>query len=284
MDNQLLLKDGTPMPQLGMGTWNMGENPKTRFEEIRALRHGIQEGMTLLDTAEMYGEGLSEELISEVLKGLRREDLFLVSKFYPHHGKKEALKRSCKNSLKRLGTAYLDLYLLHWRGSVPLAETVEGLEELKAEGLIRNWGVSNFDVEDLEELLQVPQGENCRVNQVLYHLGSRGIERDLLPYAQAQGILTMAYCPMAHDAASRKRITGSPLVKEMARRLEKTPEQLMLAFLLAQKNLCVIPKASTLEHVNQNAQMLSFTLSMEDLAALSAAFPPPSQRVPLDML
>ncbi len=284
MEKAIELKDGTLMPKLGQGTWYMGERSSRRSEEIRALRQGIDLGMTLIDTAEMYGEGLSEELVGEAIKGYRREDLFLVSKVYPHNAGRKNIFDSCRKSLERLGTEYLDLYLLHWRGRVPLRETVECMEELKAKGLIRNWGVSNFDTDDMEELLAVPHGDQCRVNQVLYHLGSRGIEYDLLPLLKSQGIAVMAYCPMAHDLSSRRKIAGDPAVRDLASKHGVTSEQLMLSFLLAQDMVCPIPKASSPEHAEENAETLKVTLTPEDLAILESHFPTPRKKIPLDML
>ncbi len=284
MKKNIELNDGVLMPKLGQGAWDMGENPQKRFEEIRALRRGIELGMTLIDTAEMYGEGLSEELVGQAIKTFKREDLFLVSKVYPQNAGRKHIFDSCKKSLERLDTPYLDLYLLHWRGSVPLTETVACMEELKDQGLIKNWGVSNFHTSDMEELLSIPHGDNCRVNQVLYNIGSRGIEYDLLPFLKSEGIAVMAYCPIAHDAETRMKIISSTVVKTMAKRLEITPIQLMLTFLLAQDNVCSIPKASTLEHVNQNADTLKIILSQKDLELLNTEFPSPTEKVPMDIL
>ncbi|MBW7455566.1 aldo/keto reductase, partial [Paenibacillus sepulcri] len=190
------LKDGTVLPKLGQGTWHMGDQPSRRKEEIRSLRLGVELGMKMIDTAEMYGDGRSESLIGEAIQGIR-EQVFLVSKVYPHHAGLKHIARSCDNSLKRLGTDSLDFYLLHWRGNVPLGETIEGMERLKEAGKIRRWGVSNLDTRDMKELLSLENGTECAVNQVLYHLGSRGIEFDLLPHAQNNGIPVMAYCPLA---------------------------------------------------------------------------------------
>ena len=284
MENIIKLNDGTMMPMLGQGAWNIGENPARRFEEIRALRKGVLMGMTLIDTAEMYGEGLSEELVGEAIKTFEREDLFLVSKVYPHNAGRKNIFDSCKKSLERLGTPYLNLYLLHWRGSVPLAETVDCMEELKEQGLIKNWGVSNFDTDDMEELLSIPNGKNCRVNQVLYHLGSRGVEYDLLPLLKAKGIATMAYCPLAHSEKARKEIAASTVVTRIAKRLDVSPEQVMLAFLLAQDQVCAIPKAATLSHVIDNANALNVVLGEEDLHLLETQFPAPTSKMPLDVL
>lgn len=284
MENKLQLNDGTPMPILGQGAWYMGENPTQRSDEIQALRQGVSLGMTLIDTAEMYGEGLSEILVGEAIKEFKREDLFLVSKVYPHNAGRKNIFDSCRKSLKRLDTPYLDLYLLHWRGSVPLSETITCMEELKEEGLIKNWGVSNFDTDDMKELLSLPHGDQCRVNQVLYNLGSRGIEYDLLPLLKSHGIALMAYCPLAHDARTRKRITTDPVVKSISERLEITPEQLMLAFLLAQENVCAIPKASSPEHIRMNADSILIELCEDDLLLLDSHFPAPTRKVSLDML
>ncbi len=284
MEEFIRLNDGILMPRLGQGTWYMGEDPKKREDEISSLRLGIELGMTLIDTAEMYGEGLSEELIGEAIKDTAREGLFLVSKVYPHNAGRKNIFNSCRKSLERLGTDYLDMYLLHWRGRVPLSETVAYMEELKKEGFIRNWGVSNFDTDDMEELLSVPYGENCRVNQVLYNLGSRGIEYDLLPFMKSNGMATMAYCPMAHDRHTRKKIADNAEVKEISSRLGITPEQLMLSFVLSNEGVCAIPKASSPQHVRENAAAFNISLSPEDIKKLSLYFPSPKRKMSLDML
>lgn len=190
----MTLPDGTTIPCLGQGTWYMGEKPKRKAEEIKALQLGIELGMKLIDTAEMYGNGDSERLVGEAIKG-RRDDVFLVSKVYPHNSGMDKIKIACENSLKRLGTDHLDLYLLHWRGRVPLEETIEGMERLRKEGKILRWGVSNFDTDDMEELWNTPNGSNCSTNQVLYHLGSRGIDFDLLPWQRVHHMPIMAYSP-----------------------------------------------------------------------------------------
>uniref|UniRef100_UPI00289D9442 aldo/keto reductase n=1 Tax=Proteiniclasticum sp. TaxID=2053595 RepID=UPI00289D9442 len=254
MKKNIKLKDGTYMPKLGQGTWYMGEDPMLREKEIEALQEGIRLGMTLLDTAEMYGEGRSEKLVGEAIKIFPREELFLVSKVYPHNAGRKNIFTSLKRSLERLGTPYLDLYLLHWRGSVPLSETIACMEEMKKEGLIKNWGVSNFDTDDMKELLSCPSGDQCSVNQVLYHLGSRGIEYDLLPYLKEENIALMAYCPLAHDKNTRRKITEHPVVREVAERHSITPLQLMLSFTLLEDSICAIPKASSLPHVKENAE------------------------------
>lgn len=284
MDNHLILKDGTSMPKLGQGTWNMGEDPKVHQQEIRAIQEGVRLGMTLIDTAEMYGEGLSEELVGEAIKVFPREKLFLVSKVYPHNAGRKQIFQSLKKSLERLDTPYLDLYLLHWRGSVPLSETVICMEEMKKEGLIKNWGVSNFDTVDMKELLALPQGNQCSVNQVLYHLGSRGIEYDLLPFQKAHHIPLMAYCPLAHDKRTRKQITEHPVVVQLSEKYGITPLQLMLSFVLSKDGVSAIPKASTPAHIVENAKMLHEKFTEEDLQILDREFPAPRTKVPLDML
>jgi diketogulonate reductase-like aldo/keto reductase len=284
MEEFIRLNDGILMPRLGQGTWYMGEDPKKRDVEVASLMLGIELGMTLIDTAEMYGEGLSEELIGEALEEQNREELFIVSKVYPFNAGRKNIFNSCKKSLERLGTDYLDMYLLHWRGSVPLSETVACMEELKKEGLIRNWGVSNFDTDDMEELLSVPSGENCRVNQVLYNLGSRGIEYDLLPLMRSNGMATMAYCPMAHDIHTRNLIAEETSVREISSKYGITPEQLMLAFILSNEGVCAIPKASNPQHVFHNAAAIDIELSPEDLSLLAADFPPPTSKMSFDML
>ncbi len=190
----VILKDGTPVPAVGQGTWFMGEKPSRRKDEIAALRWGIENGMNLIDTAEMYGDGASEELVGEAIAPYEREKLFLVSKVYPWNAGRAHIFRSCEDSLKRLGTSYLDMYLLHWRGSVPLHETVECMEELVSNGLIRRWGVSNLDYDDMEELYDIHNGDHCQTDQVLYHLGSRGTERKLQPWLKQHDIPLMAYC------------------------------------------------------------------------------------------
>lgn len=284
METTLRLKDGTFMPKLGQGTWYMGEDKNLHDQEIRALQEGLRHGMRLIDTAEMYGEGLSEILVGEAIKAFPREEIFLVSKVYPHNAGRKRIFQSLRKSLERLDTPYLDLYLLHWRGSVPLSETVSCMEELKKEGLIKNWGVSNFDKEDLEELLSVPGGDQCSVNQVLYHLGSRGIEYDLLPYGKTHQIITMAYCPLAHNNRARKKISEHPVIQELSEKYKVSSSQLILAFVLSREGVMAIPKASSLAHVIENAKTLSITLTEEDLLRLSEAFPAPRKSVPLDML
>lgn len=279
------LPDGTLVPAIGQGTWYMGDDPARRASEIEALRTGVACGMTLIDTAEMYGEGAAERLVGEAIAPLDRDGLFLVSKVYPHNAGRAHIFGSCRASLDRLGVGALDLYLLHWRGDVPLAETVACMEELRAEGLIRRWGVSNFDVADMEELMSVPGGDACAVNQVLYHLGSRGIEFDLAPWQAARAIPLMAYCPLAQAGrlARARGLLQDPSVAEVAARHDATPAQVLLAFAIRSGDVVAIPKAAAPEHARDNAAALDLRLTRDDLALLDRRFPAPARKTPLDM-
>lgn len=277
------LPDGTRIPALGQGTWYMGDDPARRAQEIETLRTGIACGMTLIDTAEMYGEGAAEQLVGEAISGYDRNALFLVSKVYPHNADRAHIFTSCEASLARLGTDYLDLYLLHWREDVPLAETVACMEELQARGLIRRWGVSNFDVADMADLMDTPSGSACATNQVLYHLGSRGIEFDLLPWQRKRGIPTMAYCPLAQAGRLKRGLFDDAAVREVAARHDATPAQVLLAFVMREGDVVVIPKASTPAHARDNAQAAHLHLTPDDLARLTQEFPAPTTKVPLDM-
>ena len=266
------------MPRLGMGTWHMGESRSRRGEEVAALRLGLDLGVRLVDTAEMYGEGGAEEVVGEAIRG-RRDAVCIVSKFYPHHASRRALRAACEASLARLGIETLDLYLYHWRGSVPLAETVAALEELVAAGRIRRWGVSNFDVADLEELAQVPGGREVAANQVLYNLARRGIEFDLLPWSRARGVAVMAYSPLDEGPLARH-----PALAPIARRLGITPAQLALAWVLREPGVTVIPKASSPEHVRANRAAADIVLDAATLRELDAAFAPPRRKQPLAII
>ncbi|MDT0173295.1 aldo/keto reductase [Exiguobacterium sp. BRG2] len=275
--------DQTHVRALGQGTWRMGEESEKHEAEIEALRVGLDSGMELIDTAEMYGEGASEELIRDAIAD-RREEVFLVSKVYPHHAGGKALKQACSNTLERLGTDYLDLYLLHWRGDIPLKETVEGLEALKQEGKIRRWGVSNFDVSDMKELLALPNGDQCAVNQVLYHLGSRGIEYELLPLLREHGIPVMAYCPLAEGGSLRDQLLNHPTVEELAETHGVEPAQILLAWAIREGDVIAIPKAGQAHHVEANGRAALLNLTEEELAALDQAFPAPTKKEPLDIV
>lgn len=281
---KVCLPDGTNVPQLGQGTWYMGEFSGKYKQELEALRKGISLGMTLLDTAEMYGDGASERTVGEAIRSIPREKLFLVSKVFPHNADRRKIFTSCENSLRRLKVQTLDLYLLHWRGRIPLSETIECMEELIQRGKIKRWGVSNFDTEDMEELWNLPGGQNCAVNQVLYHLGSRGIEYDLLPWMRAHNMPIMAYCPLAQAGRLRRELLDHPAVQKIAQKYSITSEQVLLAFVLHQKDIIAIPKAGKLSHVQQNAAVSLHPLSEEDMAELNAAFPAPTKKVYLDIV
>ncbi len=279
------LSSGQSIPVLGMGTWQMGESRRTRQLEVEALRHGMQLGLSLIDTAEMYGEGGAEEVIAEAMakpsKGMAqaRHNVFLVSKVYPYNASRQGAIAACDRTLKRLNTDYLDLYLLHWRGSVPLAETLEAFESLKQAGKIRSYGVSNFDVEDIKEAVQLVGSAAIATNQVLYNLGRRGIELNLLPWCRQQNIPIMAYSPIEQG-----RLLEDSTLRAIAQNHEATAAQVAIAWLLQQDNVIVIPKASRIEHVEQNYAAQNITLSTEELAKLDEAFPVPKRPIPLQML
>ena len=275
--NFIQFPDGTQVPALGQGTWEMAEQPAKRADELAALRAGVELGLTLIDTAEMYADGAAEQLVGEAFRGLRQQ-VFLVSKAYPQNASRQRLPLACEASLKRLGTDYLDLYLLHWRGSVPLAETVEAMEKLVAAGKIRRWGVSNLDTADLRELVAAG-GTACATDQVLYNLTRRGPEHDLLPWLAGQGMPVMAYSPVEQG-----RLLGNSKLQKIAADLGATPAQVALAWVLRQGQVLAIPKAGRVAHVQENRAAADLRLSDSDLAALEAAFPRPAQRLPLEML
>lgn len=272
------LPSGLAIPALGLGTWNMGENAAKAKAEVAALKRGLDLGLTLIDTAEMYGDGGAEEITGEAISG-RRDEVFVVSKVYPHNASKKGVIEACERSLRRLSTDRIDLYLLHWRGSHPLAETVAGFETLKHEGKIGAWGVSNFDTDDMEDLFSVQDGHNCAANQVLYNLSRRGIEYDLLPWCQERGIPVMAYSPIEQG-----RILRDPDLIRIAKAQQATPAQVALAFLLERDGVIAIPKSADISRVEENAGSAEIELTDEDLDALDRAFPPPSKKQPLAML
>jgi diketogulonate reductase-like aldo/keto reductase len=272
------LPSGEAVPVLGQGTWGMGERPRRRADEIAALRTGLDLGMTLIDTAEMYGEGAAEQLVGEAIAG-RRDDVFLVSKVLPENATLNGTIAACECSLRRLGTDRLDLYLLHWRGQVPLSETLEAFARLSRAGKIRYWGVSNFDVSDLEELTRIPGGDAVATDQVLYNLTRRGIEYDLLPWCVEHQVPIMAYSPIEQG-----RLLGHAAIKRIASRHGVTAAQVALAWVLRQASVIAIPKASTEAHVRENRAALDLPLADEELAELDRAFPPPAGPRPLEMI
>lgn len=272
------LGDGAVVPALGLGTWKMGERASAAAREIDALRAGIDLGMTLIDTAEMYGEGGAEEIVARAV-ARRRDDVFIVSKVYPHNASASGTIAACERSLARLRTDRLDLYLLHWRGRVPLAETVGAFERLRAAGKILRWGVSNFDVDDMRELLALPDGARCAANQVLYNLNVRGIEWKLRALCQQHGMPIMAYSPFAQGELLRSRKLAT-----LAATLDVTSAQLAIAWLLAQAQVIAIPKSADRAHLADFRAAADVRLPASALAAIDAAFPPPRRAAPLAML
>jgi diketogulonate reductase-like aldo/keto reductase len=274
----IILPNGATVPALGIGTWKMGEDVRRRPSEIAALKQAIDLGMTLIDTAEMYGEGASEELIGEAIRG-RRQDVFLVSKVYPHNAGRKSAVQACDRSLKRLGVEQIDLYLLHWRGSIPLAETFEVFARLAGEGKIGAYGVSNLDTDDLQEAWAIPAAKNLVTDQILYNLTRRGVEHDLLPWCREHRIPIMAYSPVEQG-----RLLKNRKLIEIARGREATPAQISLAWLLAQPDVIVIPKAGDPAHVSENRMAAEIALTPSEMRELDHAFPRPQQRRPLEML
>lgn len=272
------LPDGASVPQLGQGTWTMGERKARASVEASALAVGFELGMTLVDTAEMYGDGGAEEVVARAIAG-RRNGLFVVSKVYPHNAGRKSAIQACERSLKRLGTERLDLYLLHWRGRIPLGETVEAFERLRADGKIVRWGVSNFDTSDMRELMTLPDGARCATNQVLYHLGERGIEWELLPWMRERGIPVMAYSPLGQGALLRKRNLAA-----IAKGVEATPAQLALRWVTRSPDIIAIPESANPDHVRANRNAPAVALDPATLEAIDAAFPPPRRAKPLAVI
>ena len=272
------LPSGEAVPVLGQGTWKMGEDRRRRSDEVAALKLGLDLGITLIDTAEMYASGGAEEVVAEAIAG-RRDETFLVSKVLPSNASRTGVKRACENSLRRLATDRIDLYLLHWPGSVPLSETVEAFEALKAAGKIRHWGVSNFDTDEMEELVGLPSGGHAQTNQILYNLSRRGPEFDLAPWSLKRGIPMMAYSPVEQGALAR-----NARLEAVAARHGVTAAQVALAWVMAREGVIAIPKASRQEHVRQNAAALDIALTEEDFAELDRAFPPPTRKRGLEMI
>jgi diketogulonate reductase-like aldo/keto reductase len=274
----VLLPAAVRVPAFGLGTWTLGDDPAKRAEELATLRLGLDLGARLIDTAEMYGEGRAEELVGEAIAN-RRDQVFLVTKCYPHHGTRRGARVACEGSLRRLKVDQIDLYLLHWRGDVPLAETVAAFRELQREGLIRHWGVSNFDLADMEELHAIDGGDEVQTDQILYNLARRGAEWDLLPWLREQRIPVMAYSPIEQA----KLLRDAKLV-DFARHNGRTPSQVALAWLLSRDDVIVIPKAGRRDHLQDDLGALAHPLTPDQLAELDRYFPPPDGPRPLETI
>ncbi len=272
------LPSGESVPVLGQGTWHFAENPSRRNSEIAALRTGLELGMTVVDTAEMYSDGAAEELVGEAIDG-SRDQVFLISKVLPNHASRNGTVTACEQSLQRLRTDRIDLYLLHWHGNVPLQETLDAFEALRQAGKIRYWGVSNFDVRDMEELMRLKQGQNCAANQVVYNLTRRGIEWDLLPWCGERKLPVMAYSPIEQGTLPKNK-----RLKALAGRHGATPAQTALARVLRREGIIAIPKAGKPEHVRENYAALDLDLSKHDLEELDRLFPPPGGKKPLEII
>lgn len=272
------------MLPIGLGTWHMGDDSAKRMKEIEALRTGLKNGITAIDTAEMYGEGDSERLVGEAIRPFKRDDLYLISKVYPWNASETQLPISLDDSLQRLGTDYLDLYLLHWTGNIPLEETVAAMEKVKTAGKILNWGVSNFDVQNMEDLWRVPGGDRCVTNEVLYNLGSRGIDFDLLPWMRQKQLPLIAYSPVAQGDSLGNAFSQNPTLQEIAKEHHCSIFQILLAWAIRDSNTLAIPQSSDPEHVLQNIAATQLDLTTAEWAAIEAAFPKPVNKQPLAML
>ena len=275
---QVELADGTRLPALGLGTWKMGERGAGAAREVAALARGLDLGMTLIDTAEMYGDGGAEEIVARAIAG-RRSSAFIVSKVYPQNAGARSMASACERSLRRLDIDCIDLYLLHWRGRIPLAESVDAFERLRASGKIARWGVSNFDTADMEELHRLPEGTHCATNQVLYNLSERGIEWRLLEWCHVHRIPVMAYSPVAQGALLTNRKLNA-----IARGLDVTPAQLALAWVLTRPQVIAIPQSANIAHIESNRAAVAIHLDEKDLVALDAAFAPPHRETPLSVI
>lgn len=271
-DKTIAFADGTHVCRLGQGTWAMGKSPGRRDEEIRALRRGIELGMNIIDTAEMYG---NERLVGEAIRGLR-DRTFVVSKCLPSNADRRGTKRACERSLARLGIDRIDLYLLHWKGHYPLSETVQALQELQREGKIARWGVSNIDLPDMQLIASMPGGDSCATDQVLYNMCERGVEYDLLGWCRDRGMPVMAYSPIAEG-----RLLAHPTLQTIAARHDATPARIALAWVLRQPRVIAIPKAGNPAHTDDDYLSLDIRLTDDDLRDIDAAFPPPAHRIPL---
>ena len=284
--NRILLPDGSSMSKLGQGTWQMGEDDEKLQREVDGLKHGIEIGIDLIDTAEMYADGKAENIVGNAIQDFDREKVYLLSKVYPENANRHRIYSSVQRSLKLMNADYLDMYLLHWREDADLAEVVYCMEDLKDKGYIKRWGVSNFDVEDMEDLWKVTDGKNCAINQVLYNLGGRGIEYDLMPWQREHGVPFIAYGPVGQagaqvtqDGVSKAALMGEKNVNEVAKRHNASVVQILLAFVLKEKDMVAIPKAVGFDHIDENAAALALELTEEDLEQLSSSFPAPTQKI-----
>lgn len=277
------LPNGEEYPKFGIGTWNLGDSKEKYQEEKEVIEYALQQGVTLIDTAEMYGNGNSEKLVGDATRGFDRKSFKLVSKVLPQNASKQKMRQSLDASLERLQTDYLDLYLLHWIGQVPLQETIEAFEELKAEGKIKAWGISNFDLEEVESLRNKVHGDQSQANQVLYHLGSRGIEVALKPYMDSIGMPIMAYCPMGQGGKLNKNLQHNETIQAIAEKHQVSEMQIILAWVLHQENVIAIPRTGNLEHMKENIAAQEIKLTSEELDRLDQAFPAPQERVTLDI-
>ncbi|MBY7144513.1 aldo/keto reductase [Virgibacillus sp. NKC19-3] len=269
---------------IGMGTWHMGDSPSKRNQEIEALRYGLENGIEVIDTAEMYGEGNSEALIGEAIQDVKREGMYLISKFYPFHAQEPELERALEHSLQLLGTDYLDLYLLHWKSSTPLEETIQSLERYVKDGRIRSWGVSNFDIKDMKEMWKIVGGKNCAANQVLYNVASRGIEYDLLPWQRKKSLPVIAYSPIAQGDTRGDNIIDNNVLQEIANQHHATVFQIMLAWTIRHGDVLSIPQSSDKKHIQENIDATSIQLSEEEMQLIDAEFPAPIRKMPLDII
>lgn len=269
---------GQEILALGQGTWNMGDHSDKRKSEMDALRFGVDNGLILIDTAEMYGNGRSESLVGEAIKGIR-DKVVLVSKVLPSNASLTGTIKACEQSLKRLQTDYLDLYLLHWQGHHPFEETIESFEKLVSDGKIKYWGVSNLDVSEMQYIQTIKNGHHCNTDQVLYNLTRRGIEYDLLPWAQKSDISIMAYSPIEQN-----RLLEENVVVEVANKHQATPAQIALAWILQNEGIIPIPKASTIAHVEENLGCFDIQLTEQDNELLNNVFPPPHSKQGLEMI
>lgn len=284
--NRILLPDGSTMSKLGQGTWQMGEDDEKLQREVDGLKHGIEMGIDLIDTAEMYADGKAENIVGNAITDFDREKVYLLSKVYPENANRHRIYSSVQRSLKLMNADYLDMYLLHWREDADLAEVVYCMEDLKDKGYIKRWGVSNFDVEDMEDLWKVTDGKNCAINQVLYNLGSRGIEYDLMSWQREHGVPFIAYGPVGQagaqvtqDGVSKAALMGDKNVNAVAKRHNASVVQILLAFVLKEKDMVAIPKAVGFDHIDENAAALALSLTEEDLEQLSASFPAPTKKI-----